>query len=86
MVQATNHHTEISLASRYFKGYFFSCNMFGYKAINCYRMNMKIWAYNKRMEKKISANIPKGENIITLKGMKEEGITVKKMWHSSVYR
>jgi len=41
MVQANNHHTEISSASRYFTGYFFYCNMFGHKAIDCYRGNMK---------------------------------------------
>lgn len=41
MVQANNRHTERSSASRYFKGYCFSCNMFGHKAINCYRGNMK---------------------------------------------
>jgi len=34
-------HTERSSHSRYFNGYFFSCNMFGHKAINCYRRNMK---------------------------------------------
>jgi len=39
MVQ--DHHTEISSASRYFKGYYFSCNIFGHKAINYYRRNMK---------------------------------------------
>ena len=38
------------------------------------------------MQEQISANIPKGENIITLQGMEEEGITDRKMWHSSVYR
>jgi len=37
MVQ--DHHTERSSSSKYFKGYFF--NMFGHKAINCYRRNMK---------------------------------------------
>ena len=26
---------------RYFKGYCFACNMFGHKAIDCYRKNMK---------------------------------------------
>ena len=39
MVQ--DHHTEISSRSRYFKGYFFSCNMFGHKVVDCYRRNMK---------------------------------------------
>lgn len=39
MVQV--HHIERSSASRYFKGYCFSCNMFGHKAIDCYRRNMK---------------------------------------------
>eukprot|EP00253_Pinus_taeda_P032782 PITA_32782 len=36
-----DHHTERSSRSRYFKGYFFSYNMFGHKAIDCYRRNMK---------------------------------------------
>ena len=39
MVQ--DHHTERSSCSRYFKGYCFSCNMFGHKAVDCYRRNMK---------------------------------------------
>ena len=34
-------HTERSSRSRYFKGYCFACNMFGHKAIDYYRMNMK---------------------------------------------
>ena len=41
MVQANNHHTETKLASRYFKGYCFSCSMFGHKAIDYYKGNMK---------------------------------------------
>jgi len=41
MVQANNCHTKISSSSRYFKGYCFSCNMFGHKATNCFRRNMK---------------------------------------------
>ena len=41
MVQANNNHTERSLASRYFNGYCFSCNMSFHKAIYCYRRNMK---------------------------------------------
>ncbi len=45
-----------------------------------------IWAYSKKMQEQILANIPKGEKIITLQGMEEEGITVRKMWHSLVYR
>lgn len=39
MVQ--DHHTEISSRSRYFKGYCFSCNMFGHKAFDFYRRNTK---------------------------------------------
>ena len=39
MVQ--DRHIERSSTSRYFKGYCFSCNMFGHKAIDCYRENMK---------------------------------------------
>jgi len=39
MVQ--DHHTERSLHSKYFQGYCFSCNMFGHKAVDCYRRNMK---------------------------------------------
>jgi len=39
MVQ--DHHTERSSNSRYFKVYYFACNMFGHKAIDCYRRNMK---------------------------------------------
>jgi len=35
------------------------------------------------MQEKISANIPKGANIITLQGMEEEGSTTKNMWHNS---
>lgn len=34
-------HIERSSASRYFKGYCFSCNIFGHKAIDCYRRKMK---------------------------------------------
>ena len=41
MVQANNHHTKTPSASRCFKGYCFSCNIFGHKAINCYRRNIK---------------------------------------------
>ena len=37
MVLANNHHVERSSASRYFKGYCFSYNMFGRKAIDCYK-------------------------------------------------
>ena len=39
MVQG--HHMERSPASSYFKGYYFSCNMFGHKAIEFYIRNMK---------------------------------------------
>jgi len=39
MVQG--HHTERPSHSRYFKGYCFSCNMFGHKAIDCNKRNMK---------------------------------------------
>ncbi len=39
MVQ--DHHIERSSRSRYFKGYCFSCNMFGHKAIDCNKRNMK---------------------------------------------
>jgi len=38
------------------------------------------------MQEKISGTIPKGENIITLEDMEEEGGTVRKMWHGTVYR
>ena len=41
MVQANNYHIERSSNSRYFKGYCFSCNMFGHKAINFCRRIMK---------------------------------------------
>jgi len=34
------------------------------------------------MQEKISATIPKGENIITIQDIEEEGIVVRKMWHS----
>ena len=34
----------------------------------------------------ISSTIPKGENIITLEDMEEEGSTVRKMWHNKVSR
>jgi len=34
------------------------------------------------MQEKISANIPKRENIITLQGMEEERSIARKMWHS----
>jgi len=52
MVQANNCHTKRSSTPRCFKGYCFSCNMFGHKAINCYRGNMKhirCYACNKVM-------------------------------------
>jgi len=39
MVQ--DYHRERSSASKYFKGYCFSCNMLGHKVIECYRGNMK---------------------------------------------
>jgi len=39
MVQ--DHHTETSSHSRYFKGYFFACNMFGHKVVDCHRRNLK---------------------------------------------
>jgi len=38
------------------------------------------------MHEKNLATIPKGENIITLKDMEEKGSTIRKMWHSGVYR
>ena len=38
------------------------------------------------MQKKLSGTILKGENIITLKDVEEEGSTVRKMWHGTVYR
>jgi len=38
------------------------------------------------MQEKILGAIPKGENIITLEDMEEEGSTVIKIWHSTVYR
>jgi len=34
------------------------------------------------MQEKIWGTIAKGENIITLEDMEEEGSTVRKMWHS----
>ena len=36
-----DYHSERSSRSRYFKGYCFSCNMFGHKVVDCYRRNMK---------------------------------------------
>ena len=38
---AQDHHTERSSRSRYFKGYCFSCNMFGHKAVDFHRRKMK---------------------------------------------
>jgi len=38
------------------------------------------------MQEKILGTIPKGENIIALEDMEEEGSTVRKMWHGTVYR
>jgi len=38
------------------------------------------------MKDKILGTIPKGENIIILEDMEEEGSTVRKMWHSTVYK
>ena len=40
MVQ--DHHIEKSSNSRYFKGYCFSCNIFGHKAIDCNKRNIKV--------------------------------------------
>jgi len=42
--------------------------------------------YLKGMQEKISATLPKGENIITLEDMEEEGSTIRKMWHSTIYK
>ena len=36
-----DHYAERSSHSRYFNGYFFACNMFGRKAADCYKRNMK---------------------------------------------
>jgi len=38
------------------------------------------------MQEKISGTITKGENIITLEDMEEEGSAVRKMWHGTVYK
>ena len=35
------HHIKRLSQSKYFKGYCFSCNMFGQKVVDCYRRNMK---------------------------------------------
>jgi len=40
-IMVQDRHTERSSTSRYFKGYCFSCNMFGHKSIDYYRRNMK---------------------------------------------
>ena len=94
MFQANNHLTERSSASRYFKGYCFSCNMFGHKAIDCYRRKMKhIICYTcnkfghiaKECKSKFRPTYQK-EKKSSLQGMEEEGSTVRNMWHTSVYR
>jgi len=38
------------------------------------------------MHEKIVATMRKGANMIAIQGIEEEGIVVRKMWHSSVYR
>jgi len=38
------------------------------------------------MQEQSTGTIPKGENIIALEDMEEEGSTVRKMWHSIIYR
>ena len=45
MVQ--DRHTERSSRSKYFKGYCFSCNMFGHKAIHYYKRNIRFHACKK---------------------------------------
>jgi len=37
------------------------------------------------MQGKISDTITRGENIITLEDMEEEGSRFRKMWHGTVY-
>jgi len=37
------------------------------------------------MQEQSTGTIPKGENIITLEDMEEEGSTVRKMWHNAIY-
>lgn len=41
MFQDNNHHAERLSGSRYFKAYYFSCNMFGHEVIDCNRRNLK---------------------------------------------
>ena len=36
-----DHYAERSSHSRYFNGYCFACNMYGHKADDCYKRNMK---------------------------------------------
>jgi len=40
-IMVQDHHTKRSSCSRYFKGCYFACNMYGHKSIDCYRRNMK---------------------------------------------
>ena len=47
---------------------------------------LQTWTHSKGMQEKIVDTISKGENIITLKDMEEEGSTARKMWHSRVHR
>ena len=87
-------HMEISSASRYFKGYCFSYNMFGDKAIDCYRRNMKhvrCYACNKfgHIAKECMRKFrPPYQREKTSSHSKiwEKGSSVRKMWHSRVYR
>ena len=44
------------------------------------------WTYSKGMHEQNMGTIPKEENIITLEDMEEEGSTVRKMWHITIYR
>ena len=38
------------------------------------------------MQEQSIGTIPKGENIITLEDVEEEGSAVKNMWHNTMYR
>jgi len=38
------------------------------------------------MKEQSTCTIPKGENIITLEDMEEEGSKIRKIWHNTIYR
>jgi len=44
------------------------------------------WTYSHGMQEQGTGTTPKGENIITLEDMEEKGSTVRKMWHSTMYK